>query len=88
MKIKICMGTNCVVNGAMDLYDQIESLNELIEENPEAYKVESLELEAISCTKDCKTETHKQCVVYIDEKPVKLEARYLVEHIMDLIRKD
>lgn len=38
MKIKVCMGNNCVLNGAMEMWDQISSINELIEAHPENYK--------------------------------------------------
>ena len=54
MKVKVCMGTSCVMNGAMHLYDQLASLNDLIDLNPEEYNIERLEVEAMKCQKICK----------------------------------
>ncbi|NLW51941.1 MAG: hypothetical protein GXY87_01060 [Tissierellia bacterium] len=89
MKVKVCMGTSCVMNGAMHLYDQLISLNDLIDLNPEQYNIESLEVEALKCTKVCKkTENYKNCVVYVDDELISdMKTQFIVEHIMSIIKK-
>ncbi len=89
MKIKVCMGNNCVLNGAMEMWDQISSINELIEAHPENYKIDRIELEPIKCQKICKTKAdHITPLVIVDDQIIDdYENRLVMEHIMKLISK-
>lgn len=90
MKIKVCMGTNCVMNGAMTLFDQLNSLNELIGANPDEYKIDAIELEAIKCQKVCKKHIgdYKNVVIYVDNEQItEKDPREVVEYIMNIIKK-
>ncbi|MDO4778837.1 MAG: hypothetical protein Q4A42_04690 [Tissierellia bacterium] len=86
MKVKVCMGTNCVMNGSMELFDQIASLNDLILANPEEYSVESIETEAIKCNKICKSDDFKKCVVYVDDELLDVKRSQVLENIMKRIK--
>ncbi|TFZ39152.1 (2Fe-2S) ferredoxin domain-containing protein [Soehngenia longivitae] len=87
MKVKVCMGSNCTLLGAMNLLDQIESLRELIEENKE-YKDEELEIESIKCLGYCKeTDEDISPVVIVDEDVIfKATGQIVMEKIMDKMR--
>ncbi|MBC7087923.1 MAG: NAD(P)H-dependent oxidoreductase subunit E [Tissierellales bacterium] len=87
MKVKVCMGSNCTLLGAMNLLDQIESLRELIEENKE-YKDEELEIESIKCLGYCKeTDEDIAPVVIVDEDVIfKATGQIVMEKIMDKMR--
>lgn len=87
MKVKVCMGSNCTLLGAMNLLDQIESLRELIEENKE-YKNEELEIESIKCLGYCKeTDEDIAPVVIVDEDVIfKATGQIVMEKIMDKMR--
>ncbi len=88
MKIEVCMGTNCMMNGAMQLYDQLQSLNEIIEANPEGYSVDHIEVNATKCHKICKAEEdYKDSLVIIDgERIPNMRGAALVEYVMNKIR--
>lgn len=89
MRIEVCMGTNCMMNGSMELFDQLSSFNELIEENPEDYKVENLEVVPIKCQKNCKLEEeYKDVTIIIDGDLVhNLKGAELLERVMNTIKK-
>lgn len=89
MKVSVCMGTTCMMNGAQRLYDQLTSLNEIISLNPEDYTVEELVVEPVKCQKECKKiENYSNCVVYIDGEQVRdLSKNVIVENIMKQIKK-
>lgn len=89
MKVEVCMGTNCMMNGSMELFDQLQSINELILQNPEAYSVESLEVEPRKCLKHCKKyDDYKHCTVLVDGHEVEnMKGSELLEHVMNLIKK-
>lgn len=54
MKIKVCMGSNCTLLGAMNLFDQIEDLKDILDGNDEKYHDEKLEVEPVNCMGYCK----------------------------------
>jgi NADH:ubiquinone oxidoreductase subunit E len=87
MKVKVCMGSNCTLLGAMNLLDQIESLRELIAENKE-YKDEELEIESIKCLGYCKeTDEDIAPVVIVDEDVIfKATGQIVMGKIMDKMR--
>lgn len=88
MKVKVCMGSNCTLLGAMNLLDQIESLRELIEENSLEYKDEELEIESIKCLGYCKeTDANIAPVVIVDEDVIfNATGQIVMEKIMDKMR--
>lgn len=89
MKVKICMGSNCTLLGAMNLLDQIESLREIIDENENEYKEEELEIESIKCLGYCKEVDSDIAPVVIVEEDVIFNAtgQIVMEKIMDKMRK-
>lgn len=89
MKIQVCQGTRCMMNGSLHLYDQLNSLNELILLNPDDYLVESVEATPRKCEKACKRDPKfKNVVVCIDgvchEDMKNVE---VLEYVMDKIKK-
>lgn len=88
MKIEVCMGTNCMMNGAMQLYDQLQSLNELIADNPDYYKVDEIIVEPTKCQKNCKLhEDYKDCTVIVDGHMVDdMKGTELLEYVMNTIK--
>ncbi len=67
MKIEVCMGSACILKGAMTILDQLEELQEFIEENSEEYTNEVLEIEAVKCLDYCKkTDKKITPVVVVD----------------------
>lgn len=89
MKVEVCMGTNCMMNGSMELFDQLQSINELILQNPEAYKVSGLDVQPSKCLKNCKKhEDYKDCTVVVDGHEVDdMKGPELLEYVMNLIKK-
>ena len=54
MKVKVCMGSNCTMLGAMNLLDQIEDLKDIIDNDvEEKYNDEELDIEAVVCLDYC-----------------------------------
>lgn len=89
MKIEVCMGTNCMMNGSMSLYDQLHSIEELVMENPENYDFEPIEVEVAKCEKICKKyDEYKYCHVIIDGNSIEDKTNTeLIEYIMNIIKK-
>ena len=52
MKVKVCMGSNCTLLGAMDLLDQIEDLKKLTSED-DNYS-DDFDIEVVKCLGFCK----------------------------------
>lgn len=89
MKIEVCMGTNCMMNGSMSLYDQLQSLEEIVKENPDEYIDEDMEINVMKCKKICKKyDNYKYCHVRVNDESIEnKENREIVEYIMNLIKK-
>jgi NADH:ubiquinone oxidoreductase subunit E len=88
MKIKVCVGSNCTLLGAMNILDSIEDLKDIISENPENYSDEALDVEAVKCIGFCK-ESEKEVapVVIIDEVILtKATSQVVMEKILDRIK--
>ncbi len=77
MKVVICMGSRCVMTGAMTIYDQVEALYETI---PGL----DLEIETVTCLKMCK-ESEQDCpYVLVDGEVVKrATSQGIMQMIMD-----
>ncbi|TJX67674.1 (2Fe-2S) ferredoxin domain-containing protein [Soehngenia saccharolytica] len=88
MKVKVCMGSNCTLLGAMSLLDQIESLREIIDENEKEYRDEELEIESIKCLGYCKdTDADIAPVVIVDDDVIfNATGQIVMEKIMDKMR--
>jgi NADH:ubiquinone oxidoreductase subunit E len=88
MKVKVCMGSNCTLLGAMSLLDQIESLREIIDENDKEYRDEELEIESIKCLGYCKdTDADIAPVVIVDDDVIfNATGQIVMEKIMDKMR--
>lgn len=88
MKIKVCVGSNCTLLGAMNILDSIEDLKDIISENPEDYSDEALDVEAVKCLGCCK-ESEKEVapVVVIDEEIInKATSQAVMGKILDRIK--
>lgn len=64
MKVTVCMGSNCVLMGAMSIHSQLEDLQESM---PEL----NIELETAKCLGNCKNEEGICPVVKIDDELIK-----------------
>lgn len=91
MKVKICMGSNCTMLGAMNLLDQIEDLIDIIDSDSDSdkYNDEELEVEAVKCLDYCKKVNNKIApVVVIDEDVIfNATGQIVMEKIMDRKKK-
>lgn len=89
MRVKICMGSNCTLLGAMNLLDQIEGLKEVFDGDNERYNDEELEIEAVSCMDYCKrTDANIAPVVAIDDEVIfNATGQIVMEKIMGKKKK-
>jgi len=55
MKVKICMGSNCVLLGAMNILDQVEDLKNLIIQD-DNYNDDEFDIEVVKCLGYCKSD--------------------------------
>ncbi|MFS8540559.1 MAG: NAD(P)H-dependent oxidoreductase subunit E [Tissierellales bacterium] len=68
MKVKICMGSNCTLLGAMNILDQVEDLRNLISQE-ENYNVDEFDIEVVKCLGFCKNaKDNISPVVVIDDE--------------------
>lgn len=78
MKVRICMGSTCVMMGAMNILDQVEDLKERM-------GYDDLEIETVSCMKYCKTKERNSPIVEInDEIMEEATTERVMEKIMQL----
>ena len=83
MKVKVCMGSKCMLFGAMNIWESLESLEELREEEPWRFTDEPLEIEAIRCEQACKaSEKRITPVVYIEDERIE---RATSQQVMELV---
>ena len=90
MKVKVCMGSKCMLFGAMNIWEQLESLEEMREEEPWRFTDEPLEIEAIRCDGSCK-ETAERIVpvVFIEDEVMhRATSQMVMEKVMDQLLKE
>jgi len=89
MKVKVCVGSNCTFLGSMSILDQIDDLKDIISDDPDNYRDEDLEVEAIKCLGFCKGTDEKGApVVAIDGEPMyNATSQIVMEKIINKIRK-
>ncbi len=89
MKVKVCMGLNCTMLGAMNLLDQIEDLKDIIDGDDAKYNDEEIEIVAVKCLNYCKkTDNNIAPVVVIDDEVIfNATGQIVMEKIMDKKRK-
>ncbi len=89
MKVKVCVGSNCTFLGSMSILDQIDDLKDIISDDPDNYRDEDLEVEAIKCLGFCKGTDEKVApVVVIDDEPMyNATSQIVMEKIINKIRK-
>lgn len=89
MKVKVCVGSNCTLLGSMNILDQLDDLKEILSEDPDSYRDEELEVEAIKCLGYCKEQNEKVApVVVIDEEPIfNATGQIVMEKIVNKLRK-
>lgn len=76
MKVTLCMGSNCVMMGNMNLLSQLEDLQESMEDI-------SLEIETVKCLGFCKKEERVSPVAIIDGEVLKrANAQEVMEKIV------
>lgn len=78
MKVKVCMGSNCVMMGNMSILSQLEGLQESIQDL-------EFEIETVKCLGVCKQDDQACPVVQIDEEIV---TRATSQEVMERITKD
>lgn len=88
MKVKVCMGSNCTLLGAMNILDQVEDLKDLISEN-EDYRDDELDIDVVKCLGYCKGESRNisPVVVVDDEVICNATSQIVMEKIMKKLRK-
>lgn len=89
MKIKVCMGSNCTLLGAMNILDQIEDLKDIINDDLDNYNDEELDVEAVRCLDYCKKTTDKiaPVVVIDDEVMFNASSQTVMEKIVNRLKK-
>ncbi|HCX61825.1 MAG TPA: NADH-quinone oxidoreductase [Clostridiales bacterium] len=89
MKVKVCVGSNCTLLGAMSILDQIDDLKIIMREDSDNYNEEELEVEAIKCLGFCKdTDEKVSPIVVIDgETMYNATSQTVMEKIVNKIRK-
>ncbi|MDD2448029.1 MAG: NAD(P)H-dependent oxidoreductase subunit E [Tissierellia bacterium] len=90
MKVKVCMGSNCTMLGAMNLLDQIEDLKDIIDNDvEEKYNDEELDIEAVVCLDYCKkSNTNVAPVVIVDDNVMfNATGQIVMEKIMEKKKK-
>ncbi|SHI66094.1 NAD(P)H-dependent oxidoreductase subunit E [Parasporobacterium paucivorans] len=71
MKVKVCVGSNCTLLGAMGILDQIEGLKDIVNEDMDEFDMEGLDIEVVKCLGFCKKTNKKIApVVVIDDEPI------------------
>ena len=89
MKVKVCVGSNCTLLGAMNILDQIDDLKEIILEDADNYSDEELDVEVHKCLGFCKdTDETVAPVVIIDDEPMfNATSQTVMEKIINKVRK-
>lgn len=90
MKVKVCVGSNCTLMGSMNILDQIDDLKDIIrKDDPDSYKDEELEVEAIKCMEFCKkTNKNVAPVVVVDNETMfNATGQAVMEKIINKLRK-
>jgi len=89
MKIKVCMGSNCTLLGAMNILDQIEDLKDIINDDIDNYSDEELDVKAVRCLDYCKNTTEKiaPVVVIDDEVMFNASSQIVMEKIVNKLKK-
>lgn len=89
MNVKVCVGSNCTLLGAMGILDQIEDLKDIINEDLDNYNIEELEVEVVKCLGFCKGTNKKiSPVVVIDDEPIfNATSQIVMEKIMNKVRR-
>jgi len=88
MKVKICMGSNCVLLGAMNILDQVEDLKNLIIQD-DNYNDDEFDIEVVKCLGYCKSDKDNiSPVVVIDDEVVfNATGQIVMEKIMKKKKK-
>ena len=90
MKIKVCVGSNCMFLGSLNILDQIENLNDIILGDNEFYRDEPIEVEAVKCLGLCKvTEDNIAPIVMIDGEPMfRASSQLVMEKILSKMKRN
>ena len=90
MKVRICVGSNCMLLGSVGIMDQIEYLDEFIIKNSDLYKEEAVEIEAVKCLGFCKeTEEKLAPIIMIDEEVIyNATGQEVMGKILSKLKKD
>ena len=89
MKVKVCVGSNCTLLGAMSILDQLDDLKDIINEDIDSYNAEELEVEVVKCIGFCKDTDEKIApVVVIDDEPMfNATSQTVMEKIIKKMRR-
>lgn len=78
IKIEVCMGTHCSMMGSLNLYEDLE---EVQEDHPD-----QIELEMVKCLKVC--ESGKAPVIKLNDKIMtSVKSEEVVSEILELIKQ-
>lgn len=89
MKVQVCVGSNCMLLGAMNILDQIEDLKDIINDDPDNYSDEEIVVEPVSCLLYCKNtnESIAPVVVIDGEEMFNATSQNVMEKIVTKLRK-
>lgn len=77
MKVTVCMGSQCVMMGSMNIMSQLEELKSSV---PEL----NLEIEMVKCLGQCKGDDSKAPIVKVDDKIfTEATSQDIMAHIME-----
>jgi len=87
MKVKVCMGSNCTLLGAMNILDQLEDLKNFMSQD-ENYNDE-FDIDVVKCLGYCKNakDNISPVVVIDDEVVYNATGQIVMEKIMNKLRK-
>ena len=85
MKVQVHMGSRCMLYGAMNILEQLESLEELRLAEPWRFNEEVLEIEAVPCSVNCKTDRISPVVIIEGESIHRATSQQIMEKVMSKI---
>lgn len=90
MKVKICVGSHCMLLGSVGIMDQIEYLDEFIIKASELYREEEISIEAVKCLGFCKeTNENLAPIIMIDDEIIyNATGQEVMGKILNKLKKD
>lgn len=89
INIEICVGTKCVMNGAMDIMQSIESLKEISSELPEQYDANiEINISTVKCLEEAKHVCNSPRVSINGKIFENTNSQTIMAEIIDIMKRD